>query len=233
MPKLSDFLNEETLEQIREELPEDEFEKDVTSIDFLPDDGSFIPRERLNTKNEKIEALEEQRETLENQLESLKEDTEATEELQNKIEELQEENEQIKKQKEQEVQQRTKKLRTKLKLKEHGAKNPDAVTPFLNLDEIELKENGEVIEVEGLEDQLEDVKESEDYLFETEENEGDETPGKSGGEFEGGTQPPSENPFASDNLDLQRQGELIQENPQRAKQMIKDAGKNPANFDLE
>lgn len=230
MPKLSDFVDQEVLEQIRESLPEDKFEKDPSEVDFLPDDGSFIPRERLNTKNEKIKALEEQRDNLEDQLEQIKEDTEATEELKDKVENLQEKNEQLKEQKNEEVQQTTKRLRTKLALKEAGAKNPDVVTPLLNMDEIELKENGDRVEVSGLEDQLEDVKEENDYLFESEPEEGDEPPGQSGGEFEGGTQPPTENPFEQENVDLERQAQLLQENPSRAKSLIKEAGGDPSNY---
>lgn len=231
MPKLKELLSEETLETVQKEVQE---ELDTEDVNFLvnTDNNEYIPRERLNTKNDKIEALEEQRSNLEDQLKQLKEDTQATEELRDKIENLEDQNEQIKEQKSKELEQRTKELQTKLALKDHGARNPDVVTPLLNMDEITLKENGDRIEVEGIEDQLEEVKEENDYLFEPEEGE-EETPGKSGGQFEGGSSPPSENPFTKENPDLQRRGEILQENPARAKELIKEAGKDPANFGLD
>ena len=111
-----------------------------------------------------------------------------------------------------------------LALKDEGARNPDAVKALLDLDEITV--DGD--DVKGLEGQLETIKEEEDYLFEKK----DKTPDKSGADFEGGTTTVESNPWTKDNLNLERQAEIKRNNPELAKQLISEAGKDPSKYDF-
>ncbi len=225
MPKLSDFISDEVLEQIKDELPEDAFEKDVEDVDFVPDDGSYVPRKRLNDKSEEIEALQSQLDEREEQINQLKEDTQATDELQDKIEQLQEKNKKQREELEQKLESQKRESHIDLALTEAKAKNTKAVKALLDTDEIVV--DGD--KVKGLESQLESIKDEHDYLF---KEESDGTPDSSGGEFEGGSIAPENNPFAADNLNLQRQAEIVEESPNRARELIKEAGKDPAKYDL-
>lgn len=169
MADLKEKLGEELFEQVQENLEENE--------ELILNDGDYIPRERLNDKQDKIEMLENQLEERDNQIEQLKEDTNATEELQNKIEELQEKNENTREELQQQLQQQKKEDEIEKALLKNNARNPKAVKALLDDDNLELTDDGEL---KGLEDQLEQLKEEEDYLFET----GD-TGSKGGDDFKG------------------------------------------------
>ena len=227
MPKLSELISAEVLEQVRDEIPEGSFDKDISEIDFLPDNGSYVPRKRLNDKTQEIEALESQLDEREDQIKQLKEDTQATEELKAKIEDLEKQNKKDRDKLEKEKEQIRKESAIEIALTDHNARNLDAAKALLDMDKIKV--DGD--EVLGLEDQLEGIKEENDFLFEVEEDD-DPTPDTSGGEFEGGSVTPENNPFKDDNLDLQKQGELVKNHPNRARDLIKEANKDPSKFGL-
>lgn len=170
---LSELLDEETLEKVNEAI-----EKSNDVDELIPNDGSYVPRERLNDKNDKIEALEEQIEQRNEQLEQLKEDTNATDELKSKIEELKEKNEKTEKELQEKLEQERKERVIEVALAESGAKNKDAVKSLLDMDQVEVVDD----ETRGLEKQIETLKEEEDYLFESES-----TPSKGGQDFNGGS----------------------------------------------
>lgn len=218
--KLSDVLGEEVLEQVQEELKDEDVDLLVNS-----GDNEYVPRERLNDKNDQIESLKDQIDQREQQIKQLKEDTETSEKLQDKIEELEEQNEEQREEFEQKIQKNTKHSEVRIALAQENARNVDAVESLLDMDEIEVKDGA----VEGLEEQIDELKESEDYLFDIEEEEGAE---KSGGEFSGATETPEENPWEPGNLNLQKQSQIIQENKDLARHLIKEADKNPDKYDL-
>ena len=165
---LQELLGEELAEQVNEQLDDD--------TDLIVNDGSYIPRERLNDKQDKIEMLEEQLDERDNQIEQLKEDTNATEELQNKIEELQEKNEQTEQELQEQLQQQRLESEVEKALLKNNARNPQAVKALLDDESIELTDDG----VKGLDEQLENLQETDGYLFED-----GETGSKAGDDFKG------------------------------------------------
>ena len=168
MGDLKELLGEELAEQVNEQLDDD--------TDLIVNDGSYIPRERLNDKQDKIEMLEEQLEERDNQIEQLKEDTNATEELQNKIEELQEKNEQTEQELQEQLQQQRLESEVEKALLKNNARNPQAVKALLDNESIELTDDG----VKGLDEQLENLQETDGYLFED-----DSGGSKAGDDFKG------------------------------------------------
>lgn len=156
---LKEVLGEELANKVKDKVEDDVLlvkeENHVTKESFN--------KEREKLKNEK-EALQEQLEERDNQLEQLKEDTNATEELKEKIENLKEKNEQT----QQELQEKLKQTRLESeidkKLLKENARNPKAVKALLDMEQVEVDDDG----VKGLNDQIENLKENDDYLFEEE-----------------------------------------------------------------
>lgn len=157
---LKELLGEELYEQVQAKLDDD--------TKLIINDGSYIPREKLNEHNDKIDALENELKERDQQIDQLKNDTQASEELQQKIEELQEKNQQTRE--ELETQLQTQRLEAEIEktLLTNKARNPKAVKALLDLDSVELTDDG----VEGLDDQLKNLQENESYLFETQNSQG-------------------------------------------------------------
>lgn len=226
MPKLKTILSEEAYSDVKSELKDSDI--DINSILVNSEDNEYVPRERLNDKQSRIKALENQLDERDDQIKQLKEDTQATEELQDKIDNLQKKNKKTREEYEQKLQKERKENAIEVALASDKARNTQAVKALLDQDKIEVEEDGSV---KGLEDQLKEIKESESYLFDTEEDEG---PTRSGSEVEGGgnMEGPEENPFKDKNKNATKQGELIQNQPEVARSLIQAAGKDPSNFGL-
>lgn len=170
---LKELLGEELFQQVNEKI-----ETAEDDVKLMVNDGSYVPRERLNDKNDKIELLEQQIKERDNQIEQLKNDTQTSEELQQKIEELQEKNEQTQKELEEKLQQQTLESEIDKALLKNNARNPQAVKALLDMEEVKLTDDGGV---KGLDNQLEKLQEEESYLFA-------EEGGPAGGdEFKGGS----------------------------------------------
>jgi len=168
---LEELLGEELFEQVQGKLDED--------TELLVNDGSYVPRDRLNEESGKVDMLEEQLEEAQTQLserneqlEQLKNDTQTSEELKSRIEELQQKNEekiseyeskieQKEQEYEQKLQQQKFDSKLELALRDAKAKNVKAVKALLETDEIKL--DGD--KLLGLEDQLSKLKKENDYLF--------------------------------------------------------------------
>lgn len=156
---LEEVLGEDLVNEVKDKIEDDVLlvkeENHVTKESFN--------KEREKLKNEK-EALEKQLNERDSQIEQLKEDTNTTEELKQKISELQEKNEKTEK----ELQEKLKKTRleseVEKKLLKENAHNPKAVKALLDMESIKVEDDG----VEGLDEQIESLKESDDYLFEKE-----------------------------------------------------------------
>ena len=157
--ELKELLGEELFEQVQEKVKEAEGD-----IKLMVNDGNFVPRDRLNEKNEELEQLKEQLKERDNQIEQLKKDTNASEELQQKIEELQEQNKQTQEELEQKLQQQKLDAEVEKTLLKKNARNPQAVKALLDLENVKV--DGD--EVKGLDPQIEQLMESDPYLFETE-----------------------------------------------------------------
>lgn len=157
---LNELLGEELAEQVQGQLNEDQ--------ELMVNDGSYIPRDRLNDKNEKIETLEQRIKEYDEQLEELKEDSQTSGGLKKRIEKLQDENRQ--------VQQQLTEEKIEKELVRAGAREPVAVKALLDREQIEVGDG----EVKGLQKQLENLKEEKDFLFDT------GTPNKAGSDGFGG-----------------------------------------------
>ena len=154
---LKDLLGEELFQKVEEKLDED--------TKLIINDGSYIPKEKFDEKNEKVSILEEQIKSRDEQIEQLKNDTNATEELQGKIEELQKQNEQTKEELSSKLQKQKLESEIDKALLSNKARNTKAVKALLDMDKVELTDDG----VKGLNEQLESMREEESYLFEIEQ----------------------------------------------------------------
>ena len=163
------MLGEELYQQVEEKLDED--------TNLIINDGSYIPKEKFDAKNEKINALEEQIDQRDNQIEQLKEDTNATDELKQKISELQDKNEQTQTELQQKLEQQRMEAEIDKALLKNKARNPKAVKALLDTEKVKLTDDG----IDGLDDQLETIKENEGYLFDIEDNSS-----SAGDDFKGG-----------------------------------------------
>ena len=217
---VKELLGEELFEKVQEKLDED--------TELIVNDGSYVPRDTYNSDKEKLktekEALQQQLQERDQQIEQLKNDTQASKELQEKIEELQEKNEQTKEEMQEKLQQTRLESEIEKKLLKEKARNPQAVKALIDMEEIELEDG----EVKGLDDQLENIKESDDYLF-------GET-GLKGDDHNDGDGPvrteDKNNPFKDGQVNLTKQGQLVKNEPEKAAKLIKAAGKDPENYGL-
>jgi len=166
---LKELLGEELFEQVNEKLDDD--------TKLIVNDGNYIPKEKFDEKSDKVTALEKQISQRDEQIEQLKEDTNASKELKSKIEELQEKNEKTKTELQEKLEQQKLDSEIDKALLKNKAKNPKAVKALLEMGKVELTDDG----VKGLEDQLESLKENDDYLFELENDSS-----SAGDDFKGG-----------------------------------------------
>lgn len=175
--------------------------------------GQMVPKSRLDTKIQENNDLKEQLSERDNQLEGLKKvDAEG---LQTKITELQQANEQLKNDHEQQITQRDFDFALENALRDAKAKNPRAVKALLDAKSIQLVDG----QLTGLDEQLTALKASDDYLFVADGLKG-KTPPTPPGTL------PTNNPFSKENWNLTKQGQLLREEPERAKQLQALAGKN-------
>ena len=153
---LKELLGEELYNQVMEKAG------DKHKIAIVSD-GSYIPKEKFDAKNEEVKSLNQQLQERDTQLEELKKiDAEG---LQQKIQELQQENETTKTEYEEKLQKQAFEHALENSLAGAKVKNTKAVKALLDMDTIKL--DGETLK--GLDDQLKDLKESDPYLFDSEE----------------------------------------------------------------
>ena len=162
---LKELLGEELFKQVNEKLNEGQ--------KLIVNDGNYIPKEKFDEKTEKVAALEKQISQRDEQIEQLKEDTNASDELKSKIEELQEKNEKTKTELQKKLEQQKLDSEIDKALLKRKARNPKAVKALLEMDKVEVTDEG----VNGLDEQLESLEESDDYLFEKEDKKSNKTAG--------------------------------------------------------
>ena len=139
-------------------------EKGVNLIVDNKENPTFIPKTRfdeiIGSKNE----LKSQVGELTNQLETLKKASKGNEELTKKIEELQKSNGDW------ESKYRESNIKSQIKLLgvKEKAKDTDDLVRFLDIAKLDLDETGNI---KGLDEQLKTLKESNPYLFDTEQQE--------------------------------------------------------------
>ncbi|WP_010305387.1 phage scaffolding protein [Kurthia senegalensis] len=138
--------------------------------------GKMIPKHRFDDKNEEVKELKEQLQQRDTQLTELQTQATGNEELQAQIKMLQEQNEQTATEYQQALQQKDFDFALTEALRDAKAKNPKAVKALLDTESVKFEE-GKLI---GLSEQLDALKQSDDYLF-TQEGVKGKTPPQGGG----------------------------------------------------
>lgn len=119
--------------------------------------SNMVPRNRLNDKNEDIKELQAQLEERNNQIESLQSNVADESEYKKQLEELKKANDDWSNKYQQSQ------LNNAIKLGvAKDANDPNDILAFINKDELELTDDGEV---KGLEDAINTLRESKSYLF--------------------------------------------------------------------
>lgn len=176
-------------------------------------DGAYIPKARFNEVNEKNKDLVAQIADRDKQLTTLKKAAGDNESLKAQIEDLQKAN----KEQMEAADARIKTLQLdsaiKLALGE-SVQDLDIVSSLIKRDTLVLGEDGKV---SGLKEQVEDLRKTKPFLFKQEG-------GMPGYHPRGGGGPLMDNPFAKETFNLTKQGQLLKENPEKAREMASAAG---------
>ncbi|MFN3092130.1 phage scaffolding protein [Bacillus pumilus] len=192
--------------------------------------GQWFPKERFDAVNNEKKELKSQLDERDQQLSTLQKQAKGNEELQNAIEQLQEENKKVSEEYQQKLNKQAFDFAIESALRDAKAKNIKAVKANLNVDGLKLSDD----KVIGLDEQLTALKESDGYLFETEN---ESPPGLAGRQPHGtgnsaANLPTAKNPFSKEHLNLTEQGQILSSDPEQAKKLIIQAGGNPAIYGL-
>ena len=176
-------------------------------------DGSWIPRAKLNEVSNEVKELKKQLEDRDRQLKDLEGKAAGNEELKTALQEAQEANKKAAEEWQAKMAQMQLDFAIEKALATAKAKNAKAVKALLDLEKVKL--DGE--QLLGLDDQLKAIKESDPYLF--------GEPGKVGS----GTNPPGAgggeaNPWKAETFNLTNQAKILQENPSLAARLKQEAG---------
>jgi len=174
--------------------------------------------DKVDSLESQIEDYKQQLEERDNQLNELSEKAKGNEELTNQINELKEQNEQTKTEYEQRLESQQKDFAIVNYLRDQKVKDPDLLKVKLDLEAITYKD-GKLI---GIDEQVNPLKESHDYLFEQEEGSKGPTIVAPGNPNGGGGKP---NPFSKEHWNLTEQGKIFREDPELYKQLKAQAGK--------
>ncbi|SEP56973.1 Phage minor structural protein GP20 [Virgibacillus subterraneus] len=155
---LKELLGEELHQQVTEKVGD----KKIAVVS----DGSYIPKEKFDAVNQEKNDYKQQVGQRDEQINQLSEKAKGNEELTSKIDELKQQNETAKNEYEQKLNDQAFDHALKDSLSAAKVKNPKAVQALLDKDTIKLKDDKLV----GLEEQLNNIKESDPYMFEEEEN---------------------------------------------------------------
>lgn len=192
--------------------------------------GQWFPKERFDAVNNEKKELKSQLDERDQQLSTLQKQAKGNEELQNAIEQLQEENKKVSEEYQQKLDKQAFDFAIESALRDAKARNIKSVKANLNVEDLKLAGD----KVIGLDEQLAALKESDGYLFETEN---ESPPGLAGRQPHGtgnsaANLPTAKNPFSQDHLNLTEQGQILSSDPEQAKKLIIQAGENPAIYGL-
>lgn len=182
--------------------------------------SGFIPKVRFDEINETKKELEQQIKERDKQLKELQEKVKGNEELEKTIKELQETNKATKEQYEAKIKDMT--INAAIQSKLTDAKYPELLINKFDKSKLSIAEDGTVL---GIDEQLKTLKEQYKDLFKP------DVKGKEPNNI-GGSSISTKNPWSKEHFNLTEQGKLIRENPEKARQLIIQAGGNPSLFGL-
>jgi len=200
-------------------LTEDQADKVLELYEKLAQ--NFVPKEKLDEVITEKEQLSTSLKERDKQLKDLQASTGDNETLKKQLEEAIAKNKADTEAAAVELSTYKKNNAIDLALMKFGAKNPKTVKVLLELEKISL--DGE--NIIGLNDQLEALKVSDEYLF-------DNTPDLSGrppvaGSSGANLNDMKDNPFKKETFNLTKQGELYRKDPELAKKMARATGNMP------
>lgn len=175
-------------------------------------DGAYIPKSRFNEVNEKNKDMASQIADRDKQLATLKKAAGDNEELKAQIEGLQKANKEQKEAADARI--KTLQMDSAIKLAiGDSAQDLDIVSGLIKRDALVLGEDGKV---SGLKEQVETLMKEKPFLFKQEK--------PNPYQPHGGTGPQVDNPFAKETFNLTKQGQMLRENPEQAREMAAAAG---------
>ena len=176
-------------------------------------DGSWIPRAKLNEVSNEVKELKKQLEDRDKQLKDLEGKAAGNEELKAALQEAQEANKTAAEEWEAKTAKMQLDFAVERALAKAKARNPKAVKALLDMEVVKL--DGE--QVLGLEEQLKKLKESDAYLF-------GETGKVGSGTSPPGAGNPEVNPWKPETFNLTLQGKILRDDPAKATRMKAEAG---------
>lgn len=206
---MSDVLKELLGELYTEEIAAKIGDKQLAVVN----DGSWIPRAKLNEVSNEVKELKKQLEDRDKQLKDLEGKAAGNEELKTALQEAQEANKTAAEEWQAKMAQMQLDFAIEKALTAAKAKNTKAVKALLDMEKVKL--DGE--QLLGLEDQIKALQQSDPYLF------GDS------GKVGSGTNPPGVgdpevNPWKPETFNLTLQGKILREDPAKATRMKAEAG---------
>lgn len=150
---LKELLGEELYKQVTDKLGDKK---------IMVDDGNFIPKARFDQVNEQKKELDKQLKDYKTQLEDLSKNNKDNEALAKQIEELQNTNKQASEAYENKIKAMEFDYALDSALNNSKCKNSKALKALLDMNSIKYQDG----KLEGLETQINSLKESESYLFE-------------------------------------------------------------------
>lgn len=176
-------------------------------------DGAFIPKSRFNEINERNKDLTTQIADRDKQLTDLKKAAGDNETLKVQIADLQKTNKEQKEAADARI--KTLQLDSAIRLAIGGsAQDVDIVSGLIKRDALVLGEDGKV---SGLKEQVEDLRKTKPFLFKRVVHPAPYEP-------RGGNGPQVDNPFAKETFNLTKQGQMLRENPEQARELASAAG---------
>ncbi|CEI72936.1 phage scaffolding protein [Romboutsia hominis] len=194
---LKELLGDDLYSQVTEKLGDKK---------IMVDDGNLIPKSKFEQVNEDKKAYKGQVEKLQTDLEAVRKKAGEVEGLNTVITELKE----TLKKKDKEIADREFNYSLDSALKDAKCKNTKALKALLDMDSIKYQDG----KLDGLENQLNSLKESDSYLFDI------EIPGNTGGIGNFGRKGNSiVNPWSKETFNLTEQARILKENPALAEQL--------------
>jgi hypothetical protein len=197
--KLINILGEELSKQVKEKLQD----KKIAIIN----DGSWIPKEKFDSKNEELKLTKQQLEDYKKNAVNVENIVNENAELKTKYEKVKSDFEDGIKSKDNEISNINKKYSLLNELKKCGAVGEDLLLNKFNLDDIELNSEGKI---KGFDELVKPLKENYKHMFKETNIEGTKPTNTNSSVNDTDIK----NPFSKENWNMTEQIKLYKENPE-------------------